>query len=297
MKKQLLLFVFLLSVTASRGQVLNPDFENWITAGNDTLPENWSTSGYGAGRSSSSVSGNYAVYVWNWYYYGPGWIVNGDVTNLGFTKFSTHLGGTPLTEKPTKLHGHYFYIPDDNGPYSDSAFVNVIAKKYNTSLGQPDTVALGRLHLPPATSWTPFTVDIADLASGIDPDSIVISFWSCLDNNCFCEVNGDGNCLFFYVDNISLELPAGILPVDDWFGSFSVFPTVISENAVVQVPESKEGSVQLSLFNTLGECVRKLNVASGTRINFSRENLASGIYIMKAETGEKNPRVKRIIFE
>lgn len=306
MKKQLLqfflsfalmFFCIIGGIKVGFAQIPNPDFENWTFAVNDTIPENWSTSGFGAGRSASSVSGNYSAYVWNWYYYGPGWIVNGDVSNGGFTKFSTHVGGTPLSEKPTKLHGYYFYILDDNGPNADSAFVNVIAKKYNTSLGQPDTVALGRLHLPPSTSWLPFTVDIADLAPGIDPDSIVISFWSCLDNNCFCDGMGDGNCLFFYVDNISLELPTGILPINDLFGKFSVFPSVISESAVVQVPKSDANSVALSLYNPLGECVRKISVTAGSKFNFSRDGLTPGIYFLNASSASKILGTKKLIIQ
>ncbi|MCX6274250.1 MAG: T9SS type A sorting domain-containing protein [Bacteroidetes bacterium] len=293
----LIFFSLLGGMKGGFAQIPNADFENWTVQVNDTTPENWSSSGFGASRSSNAQSGNYSVYVWNWYYYGPGYIVNGDISNGGFTKFSTYVGGTPLSEKPTKLHGYYFYILDDNGPYADSAFVNVIAKKYNTSLSQPDTVALGRLHLPPSTSWLPFTVDIADLAPGIDPDSIVISFWSCLDNNCFCDVGGDGNCLFFYVDNISLELPTGILPIDDLFGKFSVFPSVISESAVVQVPKSDGSAVELSLFNTLGGCVRKLSAASGSKISFSSDGIDPGMYILKASSAGKILGTKKLIIQ
>ncbi len=306
MKKQLLqfflsgTFIFfsqLGGIKEGFAQIPNAGFEDWISNGNDTIPEYWSTSGFGAGRSPVAQSGNYSAYVWNWYYYGPGWMVNGDVTNTGFTQFSAYYGGTPLSEKPTKLHGYYFYILDDNQQYADSAFVNIIAKKYNTSLGQPDTVALGRLHLPPSISWLPFTVDIADIAPGIDPDSIVISFWSCLDNNCFCDGFGDGNCLFFYIDNISLELPTGIIPIDHLFGKFSIFPTVISESAMVQLPKSEGNAVELSLYNTLGECVRKISVAAGSKINFSRDGLSSGIYIMKATSANNLLGAKKIIIQ
>lgn len=293
----LIFFSFFAEIKGGFAQIPNPDFENWIYQGIDTIPQDWSTSGFGAGRSPSAVSGNYSAYVWNWYYYGPGWIVNGDVSNGGFTKYSAHIGGTPLSEKPSKLQGYYFYILDDNGPYADSAFVNVIAKKYNTSLGQTDTVALGRLHLPPTTSWLPFTVDIADLAPGIDPDSIVISFWSCLDNNCFCDGMGDGNCLFFYIDNISLELPTGILPIDDLFGKFSVYPTVISDNAVVQAPKTGGNPVTLSLYNTLGECMRKMDVSSGSKISFSRNGIDPGMYILKASSAGNTLGTKKLIIQ
>ncbi len=297
MKKQILLLSFLFCAAFSNAQILNPGFEDWTLQGSDTVPEHWSTSGFGAGRFPVAQSGNYSAYMWNWYYYAKGWIVNGDVSGFGFSQYQAHLGGSPLSSKPSKLNGYYFYLPDDNGPYADSAFVNVIAKKYNTTLQQPDTVALGRLHLPPATSFIPFSVDIEDLAPGIDPDSIVISFWSCFDNNCFCDVGGDGNCLFFYVDDISLEFPTGVVSIDDWFGQFSVYPSVISDNAIVQVPKAESPIISIALFNSEGKRIRENNVIQGSKINFSRDDLPAGIYLMKAEAGGKNLGTKKIILQ
>jgi|GEM_PF-1687017 len=295
MKKQLLFFMLILSVAISLAQVPNADFENWTANGNDTIPENWSSSGLGAGRSPVAQSGNYSAYVWNWYYYARGWIVNGDVTGMVFSQFNAYLGGTPISQKPSKLHGYYFFNPDDNGAFPDSAFVSVIAKKWNASLQRPDTVALARLHLPPAGAFEPFTADIADMAAGIDPDSIVISFWSCYDSNCFCDNGGDGYCLFFYVDNLSLEFPSGIISIDDWFGQFSVFPSVVSETATIQVPESNSQLVSLSLYDALGSRVRKTEAIQGSKIIFNRNELSPGVYFMQAEAGGKISGAKKII--
>jgi hypothetical protein len=297
MKKQLLLFTFVFSSAICFAQIPNAGFENWNTTISDTVPENWSSSGFGAGRSPVAHSGNYSAYVWNWYSYAKGWIVNGDVPIFAFSQANTYVGGTPINEKPTALHGYYFYVPDNNGASADSAFVNVTVKKYNNTLQQPDTVALGRLHLGPASSFIPFTVDIEDLAPGIDPDSIVISFWSCFDNQCFCDAGGDGNCLFFYVDDISLDLPSGIVSIDDWFGKLSIYPNVISENAIVQVPRADAKTVDLLLFNSLGSVVRTTTEFPGSKISFNREGLSPGIYFMKAEAGGRNLGVKKVIIQ
>ena len=297
MKRKLLLLAFFANASLLQAQVPNAGFEDWTINGTDTFPENWTSSGFGAGRFPVAQSGNYSAYVWNWYYYAKGWIVNGDLPPGLFSQFNAYIGGTPVAEKPTKLHGYYFYVPDNNGGFADSAFVNVIAKKYNTTLQQPDTVALGRLHLGPASSFIPFTVDLADIAAGVNPDSIVISFWSCFDSNCFCDVGGDGDCLFFYVDDLSLESPSGIVSIDDWFGKFAVYPGVITETATVQVPQTDAKAVTLSLFNSTGQCIRKMNESPGSTIAFNREQLPAGFYFIEASAGEKKLGTRKIILQ
>ncbi len=293
MKKFLLTLSFFSASLLLQAQIPNAGFEDWTFPNNDTVPEGWSSSGFGAGRSAAAYTGSYSAYVWNWYYYAKGWIVNGEA-NPGFTQFSASLGGTPISEKPLRLHGYYFYVRGDNGAFDDSAFVNVVVKKFNNTLQQPDTVALGRLHLGPASSFIPFTVDIEDMAQGIDPDSIVISFWSCLDNNCFCDVNGSGNCLFFYVDDLSLELASGIISIDNWFNGLSVYPNVISEKATIHIPASVE-HVQLSLYNSTGQCIQSWKSVPGTDLVFNRENFESGFYFLQAKTGNSILGTKKII--
>jgi hypothetical protein len=294
MKKLLLTLSFFLSALIMNAQIPNAGFENWTFPNNDTVPEGWSSSGFGAGRSSASQSGNYSAYVWNWYYYAKGWIVNGQA-GAGFTMYNASSGGTPITEKPLKLHGYYFYVKGDNGSFDDSAFVNIIVKKFNTSLQQPDTVALGRLHLAPASSFIPFTVDIEDIAPGIDPDSIVISFWSCFDNNCFCDVSGAGNCLFFYVDDLSLELASGIISIDDWYKGFAVYPNIISGKATIRIPDAAVNEVQLSLYNSTGQCIKSWNTLPRTEIEFTRENIDAGFYFLQAKSGNTIIGTKKLM--
>jgi len=294
MKKLLLILSFFTASLLVQAQIPNAGFENWTFPNTDTVPEGWSSSGFGAGRSTAGYSGDYAAYVWNWYHYVKGWIVNG-VAGPGFNMFDASLGGTPVNEKPLRLHGYYFYVKGDNGPYDDSAFVNIIVKKFNNTLQQPDTVALGRLHLGPASSYIPFTVEIEDLAQGIDPDSIVISLWSCLDNNCFCDINSSGNCLFFYVDDLTLEFASGIISIDDWFNGFAVYPNVISEKATVRIPPGAIKDVQLSLYNSTGQCIQSWKELSGTETEFKRGNLESGFYFLQAKSESSTLGTRKLI--
>src|SRR6188768_4199447 len=99
MKKYLLTFSFFLSALMMQAQIPNAGFESWIFQGNDTIPEGWSSSGIGAGRSDAAQSGDYSAYVWNWYYYAKGWIVNGQ-SGAGFSIYDASSGGSPITEKP-----------------------------------------------------------------------------------------------------------------------------------------------------------------------------------------------------
>jgi len=294
MKKHLLTLSFFFTSLITFGQVPNSGFENWTFSNNDTIPEGWSSSGYGAGRSSAAQSGNYSAYVWNWYYYSKGWIVNGN-PGAGFSIYDASTGGSPISEKPMKLHGYYFYVRGDNGAFDDSAFVNVVVKKYNSTLQKADTVALGRLHLGPASSFIPFTVDLEDLAQGIDPDSIVISFWSCFYSNCFCDLNSTGNCLFFYVDDISLELASGIVSIDSWFDKFAVYPNVISEKATIRIPQAAFQDVQLTLYSPTGQSIHSWKSLTGTEVEFNRENLEAGFYFLQAKAGNSIIGTKKII--
>jgi len=296
MKKLLLSLTFLLTTLLMHAQIPNAGFENWVFQGNDTIPEGWSSSGYGAGRFPVAQSGNYSAYVWNWYYYAKGWIANG-TPGPGFSIYDASSGGTPINEKPLRLHGYYFYVRGDNGAFDDSAFVNVVVKKYNSTLQQPDTVALGRLHLGPASSFIPFTVEIEDMAQGVDPDSIVISFWSCFDNNCFCDTNSAGNCLFFYVDDLSLELASGIISIDDWFDKFTVSPNIISENATIRIPSAAVENVKLSLYNSTGQRIQSWNEKPGTEVSFKRGSFEKGIYFLSLQSENAVISTRKIIIQ
>jgi hypothetical protein len=294
MKKLLLSLSFFLVIIFTKAQISNAGFEDWVFQGNDTIPEGWATSGFGAGRFPVAQSGNYSAYVWNWYFYARGWIANGN-PNPAFSIYDASSGGTAIGEKPLKLHGYYFYARGNNGAFDDSAFVNVVVKKYNSNLQRPDTVALGRLHLGPASSFIPFTVEIEDVAQGVDPDSIVISFWSCFDSNCFCDTNSTGDCLFFYVDDLSLELASGIISIDDWFHNFTVYPNIISDKATVRIPDAAVKEVQLSLYNSTGQCIQNSKVLPGTEIEFNRENLESGFYFLQAKAGDTIVGTKKLV--
>ena len=98
MKKLLLSISFLIASLLVQAQIPNAGFEDWTFNGTDTIPEGWSSSGFGAGRSSTAQSGDYSAYVWNWYYYVKGWIANGH-SDLGFSTSNASSGGTPIAKK------------------------------------------------------------------------------------------------------------------------------------------------------------------------------------------------------
>src|SRR5215203_605031 len=119
MKKLILTLSFFITSLVMHAQIPNAGFENWIFPNNDTVPEGWSSSGFGAGRSAAAQSGSYSAYVWNWYYYAKGWIANGQA-GPGFSTYDAFSGGSPIIEKPLRLLGYYFYVRGDNDAFDDS---------------------------------------------------------------------------------------------------------------------------------------------------------------------------------
>jgi len=267
-------------------QILNSGFENWTVIISDTVPDNWNMSNDGSGRSLDANSGSYAACVWNYNWFNKGWMVNGDVTGQNFSISNAYTGGTPISSKPLSLHGYYTYNFGLNTGQPDSAFVNVILKKYNTALQRPDTIALGRLFLSQSFSYIPFTVDIADFSVCNDPDSIVISFWSCYNTFCSCTTMSCCECLYFCIDDLSLQFPDRIIKIDEWFNGFSVYPNVISEKATVRIPRAPVENVQLSLYNSTGQSIQSWKENPGTETEFSRKNLESGFYFLQAKAGD-----------
>jgi hypothetical protein len=108
-------------------------------------------------------------------------------------------------------------------------------------------------------------------------------------------VSGGGNCLFFYVDDLSLELASGVISIDDWFKGFAVYPNVISDKATIRIPSAAVKDVQLSLFTSMGQCIQTWNVIPGIEIEFNRENKEAGFYFLQAKAGNTLLGTKKLI--
>ncbi|HEX2898391.1 MAG TPA: hypothetical protein VHS96_01605, partial [Bacteroidia bacterium] len=88
------LLLILSAVSLPAQFVLNGGFEDTTITSNDTVPRHWSVDPIGTALTNDAHSGNQAIQLWNWYYYGRAWIAYGNTTN----SFSG--GGMPVSFNP-----------------------------------------------------------------------------------------------------------------------------------------------------------------------------------------------------
>ena len=258
-------------------EILNGSFES----GTDSIPDNWTLDNFGSARTTSfAFGGNYSMSVWNWYYYAVGMTVNGNVSNWSSPQIE---GGTPFIYKPVVIEGLYHY--DTTGTFSDndSAVVEVLLKKYNTTTQSIDSVGYGKVHLPAtdlSQDWTAFEVHVNDLMPGVNPDSIVIMLKSSIDG--FCDASLSGNCLYFYVDEIYAAMPLGDkIPI--YNQNTAVWPNPMSDVLNFNIPDHEIAKIEI--INLNGQVVKRQTITNLETINV--ESLKSGAYLVSIEQNGK----------
>lgn len=258
---------------SSRAQILNGGFES----NNTGNPIGWSLAGqFGSGiDTNSSHSGYNSLSVWNWYYYSPGYAVNG---NLPLFSTDYHLAGMPVAGKPFSLNGYYHYDSTNTSSQFDSALVWVLLKKFNVALHKVDTVGYGRMRLGhvAGNTYQPFQVSIQDLMPGVMPDSVVIFFQSAV--NGFCSNSTSGNCLYLNVDDLAFDTPASQKERDESGETFALFPNPAREHVYMQ--NFSGGPLQLRLFNAAGLLVFSRKI-QGESESCYIGNLPEGFYFLQ----------------
>ncbi|CAN5256273.1 hypothetical protein BH09BAC1_BH09BAC1_24410 [soil metagenome] len=276
MKTLLLVITIALSIPlASQAQLLNGDFEIL----NDTMPANWVTSDFGAGlKDNYTHSGDYSLAVWNWYYYGRGYAVNGDTYASMFDKMVG--AGTPSTEKAIRLTGYYYYDTTGTDTNADTAVVTIAYRKWNIANNDYDTVAYGVKPLLPTSGNTmqPFSLPIDDLMPGVDPDTMVVVIISSLDG--FCNTSGAGNCLYLYMDDLQVQTTTGIQSIMGQFEGLKLYPNPTNQYINVTV---EADNMQWSLYDLSGRLVQSYNLHIGeNRLDVSTP---AGLYIATLQQG------------
>lgn len=296
MKIKLIICVFcFLSGNLVQSQSLpNSGFETIDTSG---FPQEWSSDGHGSGSSSLSHSGNFSMSVWNWYYYAKGFALNGFASSYLWA----YQGGTPYTQKATRLNGYYRYDTIDTYSTGDSAMVAVLLKKYNTITQQVDTIGYGKIHLPfyaPSDeTFAAFSVDIDDWDSSQQPDSIVVLLLSSL--NGFCANDDDGNCLYFNVDDLSLETPLGTTDISGNKIETEIYPNPAVENVMLKITTEISGENRISITDAAGKTIDEKTIFLNMGINrheISLENMENGIYFIsiQSDSGKKVLRLMKL---
>lgn len=247
----------------------------------DTLPRHWASSGFGADLTNDAVAGKYAIYIWNWYYYGKGILVNGNSIQQG-------KGGQPITYRPSALTGSFKYIPGNVGTTNDSGVVYIHLVKYNATTKRRDTIGSGSKTFGPQSSYTAFQVPIA-YASAVQPDTLLVRFVS--STNGFCSASSNGDCLFLYLDELKLVNSATGLARPLELQRAPVYPNPAGNYADITNPLPEP--VQASLYAADGRLLRSWTLNAGDTQRLQTEGLQQGVYIIRfGNTGKTYKLVK-----
>lgn len=263
------LLIAFISITV-QAQLLNGSFEEL----NDTMPAHWETSDFGVGLSDSfTQSGNYSLAVWNWYYYGRGYTING---NFYASLFGNMLGaGTPATEKALRLTGYYYYDTTGTDTNADTAVITIAYRKWDAANNVYDTLAFGIQHLLPTSGSTmqPFSLTIDDWMPGVAPDTMVVVIISSI--NGFCAASTGGNCLYLYVDDLKLENTTGTQDLMGQFENIYVYPNPTSQYVNVTATAN---NAEWSLYDLSGKLLQSFDLHQGeNRLDVSAH--PAGVYI------------------
>lgn len=113
--------------------------------------------------------------------------------------------GKPYTDKPLRFTGFYRYYP----VAGDSALIEVLLTKYNTSLGKRDTVAITKNILKNEVStYTAFDYSLNYLNPGLTPDTVTILCVSSAGINfsSLTQCQGQPGSIL-YIDDIDFIMP------------------------------------------------------------------------------------------
>lgn len=275
--------------------IINPDFEQTDTLNGFAFISDWEGDGFGGAPSTVSQSGNYSMMIWNWYWYGRAYAYNGSNPSLGFG--SAYKGGTPYTQKALKLNGYYRYDTSYTQTEDDSAVVAVLLKKYNSTLQKVDTIGFGEVHLPSYSpgdnSFAPFEVNIQDWQPGIQPDSIVVYMQSSISG--FCGMATNGECLYFNVDNLSLETPLGITDIQGNKIAPKIFPNPSNGNFTIDFPQGEMESIKI--YSIDGKLINKFSANGMRKMDVSLSGLYPGIYVAEIKTVNGVVMTERMVVE
>jgi hypothetical protein len=196
-------------------------------------------------------------------------------------------GGLPVSAKPTAVNGFYKF-DSTNIMTKDSAYIFLALKKWNTTTNKRDTIAFCWKKLPPVNIYTPFSFTIPYINSMLQPDSMVLIFatddsylsssGSPVKNVCSTSTNG--NCAYFYIDDLSLSGPAGLTNIYGNKLSSGVFPNPASDEINVKFNRfiiASDNPV-FTLYNAAGQKITDIKQVEGSSIKFDTKHLCNGVY-------------------
>ncbi len=290
MKKNLPAFLFLIVLifnsslkSAAQISLPNQSFEQWDSSGQPSpfdwhQPSDWSSTNpvtefnsAGITKTTDAHSGSFATQIKSQNIFGTQH-AGGLVCGHAKTSFSNYTilpitGGEPVGSKPKKIKGYYKFSTLTPG---DSANVIAINKKWNSSLTEPDTIGYGILKLPPANSYTQFELIISDWNSLVNPDSVVVAFFSSDPDTAF-----QGGTLI--VDDVVLDFETSIETINVNDEGLQVYPNPATDLLAVYFNEENDFTI-LTFYSLTGKVIYTENISEKKSIQIKTLNFPSGIY-------------------
>jgi len=259
----------------------NQDFEMWEESQGREQPVGWRGSPFGMGKSEQARNGKFAATVWNWYYYGKGYLMSGSGEAFWM---DLNRGGTPISWKPAILTGYYRYNTDSNSRQNTSGIVAVMLRRWNPQTQRPDTIGFAEQRLSPSPVFRPFTLAISDYAPGVMPDTMVIAIIS--SDSCFCASESSGNCCYLTVDDLRLRSSASGVEasVADLFATVRALPNPVADgrgSLLVEWPPTANGPFTLRIISSNGQILRTIGAIEGTQTTIQPNELPGGRHLME----------------
>jgi hypothetical protein len=178
--------------------------------------------------------------------------------------------------KPLHFKGYYKYEPVG----SDSCAIVALVSKWNNETHKRDTIAFGGIVQHSAvSSYTPFDIALTYTLSGV-PDSLsylmVASAGFNLTNFMGCK-GQDGSAM--YVDELSLEYPAGIEQSLMPDVGVKVYPNPATDKITVELSEKVENG-RLEVYTTDGKSIATYKLKE-VNTTLQVKSLSPGTYYFK----------------
>lgn len=228
------LFFFIPYLASSQMIVYNGSFDSVVLSpfSNQLVPVNWTIVAHSGGESSTDAqAGPYAVRIYNYDTIVKAMLVYGidDAPNRP---------GLPLIASPLSIRGYYKYILDNGNTVTDSAVGYIALSRFDQLNGVTDTVAFGTYYFTPTPTYQAFVIPLNYGADSLAPDTMHMRFISSLDGVCNTP---SGQCNYLYLDELSLELPSGVIPL------YKATPVIYYDNGTNSISFKKPTSDNWSL--------------------------------------------------
>ncbi len=277
--------------------VPNAGFENWVTPGSYSNPQDWDSpnavttaipiiGGAVVTKSAGGHSGSWCAKLENKsfiVYTVPGVITLGTLS-IDLVNFNFGLtGGVPFTDRPDVFKGFYKYSPQGG----DTCAFLVIFYRHNVNGGQ-DTIGLGYfLDNTAKTTWTGFEAPIEWFSTEApDTMNIIIAANASLSPS-------SGSAL--YVDDLSFDYYSGVSTIKPGI-PLSVDFNRNTKAITVSMNLTEETQVITRVVNLVGQTVRfeETTVAGQKNVTLGMEDQPRGLYVVDVTAGNRK-LVKKIV--